>query len=268
MGVSCREEAQEIDKGNAMDRLIAFAVCLLVASASANAAEVRVLCAIALQQLLEDLGPKFEGASGHKLAITIAPLGQALKRLQDGETYDIAILPQRGIDGLAKDGKVVASTATVVAITRIGVAVRKGAPKPDVSTSEAFKRSRLAAKSITHGNPAYGGISGVHVTKVLERLGIAEQMKAKTVLLDKAGLAGVLVASGAAEIVIQPIQELVVVPGIDVVGPLPDELQDTVAYRAAIMTTAKEIAPLNALINFLRTPDAMAVVKAMGMEPG
>jgi molybdate transport system substrate-binding protein len=251
-----------------MHRLIAFTVGLLTATATATAAEIKVLSAIALQQLMENLGPKFEGASGHKLTITIAPLGQALKRLEDGETYDVAILPQRGIEGLSKDGKVVASTATVIAITRIGVAVRKGAPKPDISSSEAFKRSMLAAKSITHGNPAYGGISGIHVTKVLERLGIAGQMKAKTILLDKAGLAGVLVANGEAEIVIQPIQELVVVPGIDVVGPLPDELQDTVAYPAAIMTTAKEIAPLNAFINFLRTPDAMAVIKAMGMEPG
>ena len=254
-------------------RSLASAACfgllmLWAQTATAKAAEIKLLCAIALQQLMENLGPKFEGASGHKLAITIAPLGQALKRLQDGETYDVVILPQRGIEGLAKDGKVVASTATVIAITRIGVAVRKGAPKPDISSSEAFKRSMLAAKSITHGNPAYGGISGIHVTKVLERLGIAEQMKAKTVLLDKAGLAGVLVANGEAEIVVQPIQELVVVSGIDVVGPLPDELQDTVAYPAAIMTGAKETAPFNALINFLRTPEVMAVIKGMGMEPG
>ena len=133
-----------------------------------------------------------------------------MKRLQDGEIYDVVILPQLGVDGLAKDGKVVASSATAIVVTRIGVAVRKGAPKPDISTSEAFKRSMLAAKSITHGNPATGGISGVHVVKVLERLGIAEGMKGKTVLLDKAGLAGVLVADGKAEIVIQPIQELVV----------------------------------------------------------
>jgi molybdate transport system substrate-binding protein len=241
---------------------------MLPQTATAKTAEIKVLCAIALQQLMEKLGPKFEGATGHKLTITIAPLGQALKRLQDGETYDVAILPQRGIEGLAKDGKVVAITATVIAITRIGVAVRKGAPKPDISTSEAFRRSMLAANSITHGNPAYGGISGVHVTEVLERLGIAEQMKKKTVLLDKAGLAGVLVANGEAEIVVQPLQELVVVTGIDIVGPLPDELQDIVAYLATIMTSARDTAPLNALINFLRTPDAMALIKAMGMDPG
>jgi len=243
-------------------------LALLVETASAKAAEIKLLCAIALQQLMEDLGPKFEGANNHKLAITIAPLGQALKRLQDGETYDLLILPQRGIDTLAKDGKVVASTATSIVVTRIGVAVRKGALKPDISTSEAFKRSMLAAKSITHGNPAFGGISGIHMVKVLDRLGIAEQMKAKTVLLDKPGLAGVLVADGKAEIVIQPIQELVVVPGIEVVGPLPDELQDTVTYQAVIMPNAKEREPLNALINYLRTPNATTVIKAMGMQPG
>src|SRR5688572_11918773 len=159
---------------------------LLVQTAASKAADIKLLCAIALQQLMENLGPKFEGATKHKLTTTIAPLGQALKRLQDGEVYDRLILPQRGVDGLAKDGKVVAGTATPIVVTRIGVAVRKSAAQPDISTSEAFKRSMLAAKSVTHGNPAYGGISGVHVVKVFERLGIAEEMKAKTVLLDKA----------------------------------------------------------------------------------
>jgi molybdate transport system substrate-binding protein len=252
-------------------RSLAATACLamLVLSVqTAKAAEIKLLCAIALQQLVENLGPKFEGATKHKLTTTIAPLGQALKRLQDGEVYDLVILPQRGVDGLAKDGKVVASTASAIVVTRIGLAVRNGAPKSDISTSEAFKRSMLAAKSVTHGNPAYGGISGAHVVKVFERLGIAQEMKAKTVLLDKAGLAGVLVASGNAEMVIQPIQELVVVPGIEVVGPLPEELQDTVTYQAAIMLNAREREPLDALINYLGTPEAIAVIKAMGMEPG
>jgi molybdate transport system substrate-binding protein len=253
-------------------RSLAATACLgllvLVQTATAKAAEIKLLSAIALQQLMENLGPKFEAATKHKLTTTIAPLGQALKRLQDGEVYDLVILPRRGIEGLAKDGKVVVSTVTAIVVTRIGVAVRKGAPKPDISSSDAFKRSMLAAKSITHGNPATGGISGVHVVKVLERLGIAGEMKAKTVLLDKAGLAGVLVADGKAEIVIQPIQELVVVPGIEVVGPLPEELQDTVTYQAVIMPSAKEVEPLNALINYLRTPEAIGVIKAMGMEPG
>ena len=243
-------------------------VVFLSLASNARADEIKLMSSIALQQLMENLGPKFEKASGHKLTMTIAPLGQALKRIQDGETYDVVILPERGIESLVRDGKAVATTMPVIAVTRIGVAVRSGAPKPDISSPEAFKRALLAAKSITHGNPAHGGLSGSHVTKVLERLGIAEQMKPKTVLLDKAGPAGVLVANGEAEIVVQPIQELVMVPGVDVVGPLPGELQDTVAFPAAIMTSAKETAPSMALISFLRTPDAAALIKTMGMVPG
>ena len=244
------------------------AVILLSQARIADAAEIKLLSAIAMQQLMEDLGPKFERVTGHKLAVTIATLGPALKRIEDGETYDVVLLPRRGIESLVKDGKTVATTVSVVAITRIGVAVRKGTTKPDISSPEALKRALLAAKSITHGNPAYGGLSGIHVAKVLDRLGIAEEMKPKTVLLNKSGLAAVFVANGEAEIVIQPIQELVVVPGIDIVGPLPDELQDTVAFPAAVMASAKDAEASQALVNFLRTPEAKAVIKAMGMEPG
>ena len=251
-----------------MRKLSAFAIGLLIATgASANTAEIKVLCAVGMQQLMEDLGPKFERASGHRLAVTFATLGPALKRVQDGETYDVVWLPARGIESLVKDGKAVAGGPTV-ARTGIGVAVRKGATKPDISSPEAFRRTMLAAKSVTHGNPAYGGLSGIHVVKVFERLGIVEEMKSKTVLLDKAGLAGVFVANGEAEIVVQPLQELAVVAGIDIVGPLPGDLQDTVAFPVAIMTGAKDAETSKALINFLRTPEAMVVIKALGMEPG
>ncbi|MBI3705499.1 MAG: molybdate ABC transporter substrate-binding protein [Rhizobiales bacterium] len=248
---------------------IAFAAVILLSQArTADAAEIKMLSAIAMQQLMEDLGPKFERATGHKLTITFATLGPALKRVQDGETYDVAILPRPGIESLVKDGKAVANTTTAIARTGIGVAVRKGAIKPDISSPEAFKRTLLAAKSITYSNPAFGGLSGIHVVKVFERLGIAEEMKSKTVLLSKAGLAGVFVANGEAEIVVQPLQELMVVAGIDIVGPLPGDLQDTVVFPAAIMAGAKDTEASQALINFLRTPAATAVIKSMGMEPG
>ena len=248
---------------------IAFAAVILLSQArTADAAEIQMLSAIAMQQLMEDLGPKFERATGHKLTITFATLGPALKRVQEGEAYDIIILPRSGIERLVKDGKVIANTATVIARTGIGVAVRKGATKPDISSPEAFKRTMLAAKSVTHANPAFGGLSGVHVVKVFERLGIAEEMKSKTVLLSRAGLAGVFVANGEAEIVVQPLQELMVVAGIDIVGPLPGDLQDTVVFPAAIMAGAKDTEASQALVNFLRTPAATAVIKSMGMEPG
>ena len=245
---------------------VAATVILFLSANVAHAAEIKMLCAIAMQQLLEDLGPKFERASGHRIAVTIATLGPALKRVQDGEIFDVVWLPQRGIESLVKDSKIVAGGVTV-ASTGIGVAVRNGAPKPDISSPEMFRQTMIAAKSVTHGNPAYGGLSGIHVVKVFERLGIAEEMKKKTVLLDKAGLAGVFVANGEAEIVVQPLQELKVVPGIDIVGPLPADLQDTVSYAASVTTVAKDTDASKALINFLLTPESKAVIKAMGMEP-
>ena len=127
---------------------VVAAVILFLSANIAHAAEIKVLCAIAMQQLLEDLGPKFERASGHRIAVTIATLGPALKRVQDGENYDVVWLPQRGIESLVKDSKIIAGGPTV-ASTGIGVAVRNGAPKPDISSPEVFKQTMIAAKSVT-----------------------------------------------------------------------------------------------------------------------
>jgi molybdate transport system substrate-binding protein len=240
---------------------------LLVVGNAAEAAELKVLSAIAMTPVMEDLGPKFERATGHKLAITFATLGAAVKRVQGGETFDVVIIPRPGIDGFVKDGKASAGDVTIIARSGIGVAVRKGASKPDISSPEAFKRMLLAAKSITYSNPAHGGPGGIHVAKVLDRLGIANEMKPKTVFLPKAGAVGVLVANGEAEIAVGQIQELMPVPGIEIVGPLPADLQDTIVFSAAIMASAKETEAGKALITFLRTPEAAAAIKAKGMEP-
>jgi len=243
-----------------------FMFLLLVGSA-AHAAEFKVMSAIAMQPVMEDLGPKFERATGHKLAITFATLGATVKRVQGGETADVVIIPQQGIDRLVKDGKAAAGDVTVIASAGIGVAVRKGAPKPDISSPEALKRTLLAAKSITYGNPAHGGASGIHFAKVLDRLGIANEMKPKTIFLPKAGPVGVLVANGEAEIGVQQFQDFIQVAGIEIVGPLPGDLQDTIVFSAAIMAGAKDSAASKALVNYLRTPEAATVIKAKGMEP-
>lgn len=216
---------------------------------------------------MEDLRPKFERATGHKLAITFATLGAAVIRVQAGETADVVIIPRQGIESLVKEGKAGANNVTVLAHSNIGVAVRKGAPKPDISSPEAFKRTLLAAKSITYSNPADGGASGVHFAKVLDRLGIANEMKPKTVFMPKAGTVATLVANGEAEIAVQQIQELVSVSGVEVIGPLPADLQATTVFAAAIMTGAKEVEAGKALVNFLLTPDAAATIKSKGMEP-
>ena len=148
-------------------------MCLLMVGIAAEAAELKVLSATGMQAVMEDLGPKFERATGHKLAITFATLGAVVKRVQDGEIADVVVIPQQGIDGFVKDGKAVAGNVTVLARSGIVVLVRQGAPKPDISSPEALKRTLLAAKSITYADPALGGTSGIHFAKVLDRLGIA-----------------------------------------------------------------------------------------------
>jgi len=243
------------------------ALMFLMQGGAADAAEIRVLSSFGMQAVVEDLGPKFERETGHKLAITFATLGATVKRVHGGENFDIVIALQRGIDGFVKDGKTVVGNVTVLARTGMGVAVRTGAPRPDISSPEAFKRTLRAARSITYTNPATGGASGIHFAKVLDRLGIANEMKPKTVFLPRAGPVGALVANGEAEIVVQPFQLLIAVPGIDIVGPLPGDLQETEVFAAAIMDSTKGAAASKALVDFLHSPEAARVIKAKGMEP-
>jgi len=241
---------------------------IFIATCVARSAEITVLSAVGMKEVMEDLGPKFERASGHTLAIGFGNLGAVVRRIQDGEQADVVILPGQGIDGLVKDGKARTDDRAVLARSGIGVAVRKGTPKPDISTPEAFKRALLAAKSVTYLDPVGGGTSGIHVARVLDHLGIVDEMKAKTVFHVNARAAGILVARGEAEIGINLIQELMPLPEIDVIGPLPADLQNTLVFSAVIMTGAREPLASKALVDFLRTPNAAAVIKAKGMEPG
>ena len=242
---------------------------LLVLGIKAEAAELKVLSAFGMQSVMEDLGPKFERATGHKLAISFATGGATVKRAQDGESADVVIALRQGIDSLVKNSKAAADNVTVVAHSGIVVAVRKGAPNPDISSPDALKRTLLAAKSIAYVDPASGGASGIHFAKVLDRLGIANEMQSKTVFPNPKTPAevGVLVANGEAEIGVHLIQELMSVAGIDLVGPLPGDLQAITVFSAAIMTGAKDAAAAKALVDFLRTPESAKVIKAKGMEP-
>jgi molybdate transport system substrate-binding protein len=242
-------------------------MCLFMVGIAAEAAELKVLGGLGIQAVMGDLGPKFERATGHKLAFTFATLGGVVKRVQDGDTADVVIIPRQGIDSFVKDGKTVAGNVTVVARSGIGVAVRKGAPKPDISSPEVLKRTLLAAKSISYNDPADGGASGIHFAKVLEHLGIANEMKPKPVFPKPPGTAGDVVANGEAEIGVNQFQSLIAVAGIELVGPLPGDLQDTIVYAAAIMGGTKSAEASKALVDFLRTPEAAAVIKAKGLEP-
>ena len=244
-------------------------IFLLVQGINAEAAELKVLSAFGMQSVLEDLGPKFEHATGHNLAISFGTGGATVKRVQGGDAADVVITLQPGINSLVKDGKAIADSVTALARAGIFIAVRKGAPKPDVSSPDALKRTLLAAKSISYVDPASGGASGIHFAKVLDRLGITNEMKSKTVFPNPKAPAevGVVVANGEAEIGVHIIQELIPVAGIEIVGPLPGDLQDTVIFSAAIITGAKDAAAAKTLVDFLRTPESANVIKAKGMEP-
>jgi molybdate transport system substrate-binding protein len=240
---------------------------LIMAGSAAESAELKVLAANGIQAVVEDLGPKFERATGHKLVITFSTGGATVKRVQDGEVANVVIAPKPGIDRLVKNGKVSADNVTALASTGISVAIRKGTPKPDISSPEALKRTLLTAKSITYLNPADGAASGIHFAKVIDRLGIASEMKSKTIFAPSTGAVGVLVANGEAEIGVLQYQLLFSVPGIEIIGPLPGDLQDSTVFSAAIMNSAREAEASKAFITFLRTPEAVAVMKAKGMEP-
>jgi molybdate transport system substrate-binding protein len=215
-------------------------IFLLVITSPAQSAELKVLCANGMQTVMEDLAPKFERATGHKLVIAFATGGATVKRARDGEPADVVIAPERGIDVLVRDGRAAADAVTALASTGISVAIRKGAAKPDISSPEALKRTLLAAKSITYLNPADGGASGIHFAKVLDRLGIVNEIRPKTVFAPKAAAVGALVANGEAEIGVIQYQLLFSVPGIEIIGPLPGDLQDTTVFSGAIMGWSHE----------------------------
>jgi molybdate transport system substrate-binding protein len=246
---------------------IAGFVVLLGGSTAAHAAEVKVIAANAMRSVVEELVPQFERASGNKLAVTFAPIGAIMKRVHAGESADVVIVDPHAADGLVKDGKTNAGDVTVLARSVMGVAVRQGAAKPDISSPEAFKRALLAARSITYPNPAKGSAGGVHVAAVLERLGIADAVRPKTVFGTPPDLAVDVVAKGRAELGIQQLHELMAAPGLDIVGPLPGNLQSAIVFAAAIMADAKDAQAARAFVQFLRTPQAVAVIKAKGMEP-
>ncbi|MFA5910057.1 MAG: substrate-binding domain-containing protein [Vicinamibacterales bacterium] len=249
------------------------ALTLTLPHVSARAAEVKVLSAIGMRQVMLDLGPKFERATGYKLAIAFDSTGLMAKRVASGEQVDVVLINRSAIGILEKDGKVIASSVTPIAASVAAVAVRRGAARPDISSPEAFRRMLLSAKSVARPSPSVGGSSGDHIARVLEHLGISDQVNAKSVIVmtgtanQIADSPGEAVTKGKADVALHQLQELMVVPGLEIVGPFPGELQGSFAFSAALGTNAREAQGGRALIEFLLTPAARGVIKAKGMEP-
>lgn len=254
---------------NVVVRIVSVVIVLALGgmSAGASAEEIKVLATIALQSALEDLTPRFEKASGHKVSITFGAGVALAKRVLEGEAADLLVGPRGSIDGLIKAGRLQPGSDTTLARSSIGVAVRKGAPKPDISTPEALKRALIAAKSISYSDPAFGGASGVHFGKVIERLGIAEEMKAKTRFPPEGGLTARLLATGEVDLAVQQIVELMSVPDVDLLGPLPGDLQSVTILSAAIPSAAHQSVAASALIKYLQSAEAAAVMKVKGLDP-
>jgi molybdate transport system substrate-binding protein len=250
-----------------MSRLAAIAVFLIAQAGLATAAEVKVFSTIGVQAALEELAPKFEKATGNKLDITWATAAILVKRVQAGETADLMVLTKQSLDALTKDNKASTGSDAILASSGMAVVVKKGSPKPDISTPDAFKQTLLNAKSIAYSDPAAGGASGVHFAKVIDRLGIADQVKAKTKHPPPSGNSANLVVAGEAELAIQQEPEVMSVAGVDMVGPLPGDLNNITVYAAGIGAGSQQSDAATALVRFLHTPEAQTVFKAKGLKP-
>ena len=232
---------------------------------SATAAEIKVLTTGAFKQVVVALIPEFEKATGHKVVVDNGTVGQLQKRVDDGETFDVLVLSPKGIEDYIKGGKIAAGSEAKLAKVGVGVMVKEGAAKPDISSVEAFKQALLKAKTVGYIDPASGGSSGIYVANLLDKLGIADQIKPKA-KLQKGGHVSDLVKSGEAEIGIHQNSEIVGQAGVTLVGPLPKEIQNYTTYAVGLSSAAKQAEAGKAFIKVLTGPSAAAVLKATGME--
>ncbi|MGZ5880951.1 MAG: substrate-binding domain-containing protein [Xanthobacteraceae bacterium] len=243
--------------------VIAVAAGLLIPSL-AHAAEIKLLASTAIKDAYLELIPPFEKATGHKVTVAWSSTPDIQKRIVGGEAADLVILGNSGTEELIKQGKLVAGSRAAFAKSGIGVAVRAGAPKPDISSADAVKKSLLAAKSVAYS----AGASGIYLVSMFQKLGISDQVKSKTAAVKPGEPVGEVVARGDAEIGFQQVSELIPVKGIQYLGPLPAEIQNITVFSGGIHSGAKEADAAAALAKFLTAPDAIPTIKKHGLEPG
>lgn len=240
-----------------------LALIVLAQAGAANAAEIKVLCSNGIKAVVEDLVPKFERATKHKLVVTYG-LAAALKRQIDaGEPFDVAILTPQVIDDAIKGGKIAADSRTTIARVGLAIAIRSGARKIDISTTDAFKRALLDAKSIVY---AREGASGVAFTALIQGLGIAGDLKAKSKATATGEEVGESVVRGESEFGVLPVSEILPVKGIEVMAPFPAEVQSYIVMVAGAASGTRQSAAARELITFMNSPSALPVIKAKGME--
>ncbi len=228
-----------------------------------RSAEIKVLSSAAFKEAYLEIAPQFERASGHKVVTIWIPGVQVMSRIKNGETVDLVIMAAAAIEELTALGRIVPGSRVDLAKSGVGVAVRAGAPRLDISSGEAVKRALLAARSIAYST----GPSGVYLAGLFQRMGIADELKARIKQVQGEPV-GAVVARGEADIGFQQVSELLPVAGIDLLGPLPADIQQITVFSAGLHVAAPEPDAARALVKFLTAPAAAPVIMKKGMEPG
>jgi molybdate transport system substrate-binding protein len=245
--------------------LLACLAAVAVDAPMACAAEIKLLTAGAMRAVVVAVLADFEKQTGHKVSLDNDTAGGLSKRIDGGEAFDVAIITPAVVDDLAKKGRIVPGSRIDLAKVGMGVAIKEGAPAPDIGTVDAFKRTLLAVKSVAYIDPKAGGSSGIYFDKLLDRLGIADQVRPKA-KLKAGGYVAELVANGEAEIAIHQISEIVPVKGVTLAGPLPAEIQNSTIYAGGIASAAKDGAAAKALLAFLAGSAIDPILKSKGMQ--
>ena len=242
-----------------------FTSAMLV-SISASAADIKVLTAGAFKPVVTAVVADFERQSGHKVTVDNDTAGGLLKRIGGGEAFDVVVLTPGALDELTKAGKVAQGSAVRLARVAIGVAVKRGAPLPDISTVAAFQNALLSARAVAYIDPAAGGSSGVYLTQLFEKMGIADRIKAKAVLVP-GGLVAQRLVNDQADIAIHQISEILAVPGATLVGPIPAEIQNYTVYAGGLGASARDAEAARALLAALKSASAREIMTSKGLEP-
>ncbi len=245
---------------------VAAVMAAVIGAQPAHANDVHLLTTGAYRQVAMALIPQYEAQTGNKVVVESGTAGAVIGKIESGAPFDLVVLTSQAVGDLVTEGKLVSETSTDLAKVGVGVAVKAGAPHPDIGSVDAFKRMLIKAKSLAYIDPKAGGSSGIYVSGLIQRMGLAKKLRRRTVLVN-GGLVADKVANGEAEIGLQQISELAAVRGVELVGPLPHEIQSFTVYGAAVSQNAAEPEAAKALLTLLAGPAAAPVLQANGMQP-
>lgn len=245
--------------------VLAMALAGWTIAASALAADVKVLTAGAFKPVVTALAPEFERQTGHRLVVDNDTAGALSRRIAGGEHFDVVVLTESAIGQLARDGKLAPGASAPLGRVGIGVAVKRGAPLPDIGSVAAFQRALLAARAVAYIDPAAGGSSGVYLAQLFDKMGIAAQVNAKAVLVP-GGLVAQRVVSGEADLAVHQISEILAVPCAVLVGPIPADIQNYTVYAGGVSAGARDPAAAKGFLSMLRGEAARIAMTARGME--